>query len=673
MRKNGFWLITTHHSNNKKEKSGSFDMEQDRLLRKPTAYAIFLAMGFLFVFFWLTGRELAAEGNILWTGGYVFRTLLSSLLAGGVLGIGLCAVFYLLAAGGKPFGRKILPKEEDKEVGAPFFCRDSRNKTESSNRQADYGKGETLNRQADYGKGETLNRQADYGKSEAARQQTCSGKGGAARRQNIWGNIKVKRQSVTGGVVFWGSFLLLALGWLPGYLAYYPAICSYDCPTQIGQIAENSYIDHHPIAHTLLIKGAMSFGENVFGSTNRGIGFYALVQLLLLAAVFAFGIWRIYKRGVKLPWLAVLLMSAILFPFNSYMGITVTKDTIFSVFFLFLLLSMYELIYKSGEEKKVTWKELLFLGSAVCMILFRTNGKYAFLVFLTFSALTTLFGKSDRKRFGRIFLLAAAGFLAGNIALAVVFRATDAQQGDKREMLSMPIQQLSRCMLYHGGAGILPEDDNTMEESEKALIQDFILDEGYKEYDPVISDPVKRHTNTYVVRYRLKEFVSVYLSLLARYPGDFLNAALAVDAGYLYPGDMTHASVNMKEDISGMGYVQTHWNEEVFANYGIYKDSKWDWLHGRMERWADENGYLKIPVLRYLFMPGIWIWLYMALFGWLAIKREFAKCLPLALILGYYCTLLLGPTVQLRYIYPVMIAFPFTVFSGIGYRDGESL
>ena len=324
MRKNGFWLITTHHSNNKKEKSGSFDMEQDRLLRKPTAYAIFLAMGFLFVFFWLTGRELAAEGNILWTGGYVFRTLLSSLLAGGVLGIGLCAVFYLLAAGGKPFGRKILPKEEDKEVGAPFFCRDSRNKTESSNRQADYGKGETLNRQA------------DYGKSEAARQQTCSGKGGAARRQNIWGNIKVKRQSVTGGVVFWGSFLLLALGWLPGYLAYYPAICSYDCPTQIGQIAENSYIDHHPIAHTLLIKGAMSFGENVFGSTNRGIGFYALVQLLLLAAVFAFGIWRIYKRGVKLPWLAVLLLSAILFPFNSYMGITVTKDTIFSVFFLFL-------------------------------------------------------------------------------------------------------------------------------------------------------------------------------------------------------------------------------------------------------------------------------------------------------------------------------------------------
>ena len=612
MRKNGVWQIKTDKYKTIKEESGSFDMEQDRLLRKPTAYALFFVMGCLFVFFWLTGRDLAAEGNILWTGGYVCRTLLTSLLAGGLLGMGLCAVLYRLAAGEKLFGRNSLLRPKNHDGGEA--ARDQYNRTETK---------------------------------------------------------EVRRPF--GGAVFWGGFLLLALGWLPGYLAYYPAICSYDSPTQVGQIAENSFIDHHPIAHTLLIKGAMAFGENILGSVNAGIGFYALLQLLLLTAVFAFGIWRIYKHGVRLPWIAALFLLAMFYPFNMYMSITVTKDTVFSAFFLLLLLSVYELLYKSGGEKKVTWKESLFLGSAVCMILFRTNGKHTFLVFLVFSALALFFCKSDRKRFGRIFLLAAAGFLAGNIALAVVFRATDAQQGDKREMLSMPIQQLSRCMLYHGGAGILPEDDNTMEESEKALIQDFILDEGYKEYDPVISDPVKRHTNTYVVRYRLKEFVSVYLSLLARYPGDFLNAALAVDAGYLYPGDMTHASVNMKEDISGMGYVQTHWNEEVFANYGIYKDSKWDWLHGRMERWADENGYLKIPVLRYLFMPGIWIWLYMALFGWLAIKREFAKCLPLALILGYYCTLLLGPTVQLRYIYPVMIAFPFTVFSGIGYRDGESL
>lgn len=556
------------------------DMDRDRLLRKPIAYIMYAIMGFLFFFFSLTGRDLAAEGNIPWTGGYLFQTLAVSLAAGVPTGAALCTGLYCLAAHG------------------------------------------------------------------------AGGKGTGGRR------------GCPGGAVFGGSFLLLALGWLPGYLAYYPAICTYDSPIQIGQIAENSYIDHHPLAHTLLIRGAMNFGERVLGSVNRGMAAYALLQLLLQAAVLAFGILCLYRHGVRPLWLISLLFILAVFPFNIYMGLSVTKDTIFSAFFVLQILSVYELLFKAPEAGRVTWRELLFLASTLGMMLFRNNGKFAFCVFLAALALPVLFRKKSRRRFGKLLLWAAAGFLAGNMALAALLWLTGAQQGDRREMLSMPIQQLARCMIYHGGAGVLPEDDNTMEEADRALIRDFILDEGYRNYDPAISDPVKRHTNTYVVRYRLKDFAAAYFHLLAKYPGDFINAALAVDAGYLYPGDVTHAYVNTDPDLRGMGYVQTRWNEEVFANYGIYKDSGWEWLHGHMERWADENGYLRIPVLRYLFMPGIWLWLYLLLFGWLVLQRKFDSCLPLALILGYYGTLFLGPAVQLRYIYPVMLAFPFMALMG---------
>ena len=86
--------------------------------------------------------------------------------------------------------------------------------------------------------------------------------------------------------------------------------------------------------------------------------------------------------------------------------------------------------------------------------------------------------------------------MIGILSLKFLFIATNAEQEDKREMLSMPIQQLARTMIYHGGAGVLADDDNTMGESEKALINDFILSEAYKNYDAHISDPVKRHTNT---------------------------------------------------------------------------------------------------------------------------------------------------------------------------------
>ena len=61
-------------------------MDQGGLLRKPIAYVIFIVTGIAFVFFQITEKDLAERGNILWTGGYTFRTLSVSLLAGGALG-----------------------------------------------------------------------------------------------------------------------------------------------------------------------------------------------------------------------------------------------------------------------------------------------------------------------------------------------------------------------------------------------------------------------------------------------------------------------------------------------------------------------------------------------------------------------------------------------------------
>ena len=460
---------------------------------------------------------------------------------------------------------------------------------------------------------------------------------------------------ITQPQLFFGSLVLITLAWLPGYLAFYPGICAYDAPPQTEQIVNGGFIDHHPIAHTLLIKGAMQLGEALTGNVNTGIGIYTFLQLLFLSAVFAWGVTFLKKHGIGMTGLIIVQAVCMFYPFHWYMSISMTKDIIFTGFFLLQLMSLSGMMLSSGCSRLSV---LLFPASTVGMIAFRSNGQYAFMVLLLFIALAAIFGR-EHKKWGKLFLLALTGFLAGIALLQLLFRATDAEQADKREMLSMPIQQLARVMVYHGGIGVLPEDDNTLTESEKALINDFLLDEAYREYDPHISDPVKRHTNTYVVRYRSKEFILTYLNLLARYPGDFLNAALEINAGYLYPGDVSHAFINAAESQVGLGYVQTRWEEGTLNGRGIYKASKWESLHEEMERWADENAYLRLPIIKYLFMPGIWLWLYLLLFGFLAIRHESRLGLPLALVLGYYATLFLGPTVQLRYIYPVMAAYPF--------------
>lgn len=568
-------------------------MKEKRLLSKPTAYILFVLTGFLFLFCLLTGRELAAKGNILWTAGHTFWILGISLIAGGALGMLICLLFYRWAESGSILKKNSAePKNTDGQE-IPFYKK----------------------------AGRWLWNRAD-------------GKG-------PW-------------KIFSGSVLLHFLAWLPAFLAYYPAICAYDITIQTGQIVSGAYTDHHPIAHTLMLKGAMQLGENVFGNVNTGIGCYAVFQMLFLAVSFAFGMYCMYRRRSRKIWLLLIQLFCMFYPFHVYMSVSVTKDVILTAFFLFCLFSMREVL--DGNRAYIP----LFLFAGTGTLLFRNNAKYAFLVVCFFLLISFVFGRRKRRFWGMMLGMSLGVFLAGSLLLSGIFRAVNAQPGDRREMLCIPIQQLSRTMLYHGGVGAMPEDDNRMSEKDKALINDFILDEGYRAYRPDLTDPVKNHTNTYVARYRAKDFLSTYLGLFLQFPGDYLNAALAVDAGYLYPGDVSHAWINaQKGQAAGGGYVQTRWTEGELNERGIYKDSRWPELRERMEAWANNNVYLEYPVLKYLFVPGVWIWLYLLLTGWLLINRKFAECIPLTFVFGYFLTLLLGPTVQLRYLYPIMAAFPF--------------
>lgn len=459
--------------------------------------------------------------------------------------------------------------------------------------------------------------------------------------------------------VFALAFVLILLSYLPAYLAFYPGICAYDVTIQIGQLVDNALNDHHPIVHTLLLKAFLFLGSEVLGNVNVGIALYTLLQMLLLVLIFSYGIKILHSYRVKWYWQLLGILYCVCFPFHHYIALSTTKDTIFSVFFLLFEIALAVLLKKGENSLKIGKTDILFAVSVVGIVLFRSNGKYAMLVFVGFGLLALAFGKKSKRLLGRIFTVATVGLVIGQLILTGVFRFTGAEQGDKREMLSMPIQQLARCMIYHGGVGVLEEDDNTMEDVDKALINDFLLNESYKNYRGSLADPVKRHTNTYVVRYRTVEFAKTYLGLLTQYPGEFINAALAVDAGYLYPKDVSHAYVYAFQEREGEGYVQVNWYDELLNEWGIYKDSKWESLYDTMWEWADENAYLKLPILRYLFMPGSYLWLYLLLAGYLLISKRFRLLLPLALVLGYFATLLLGPTVQLRYIYPLMITLPF--------------
>ena len=483
-------------------------------------------------------------------------------------------------------------------------------------------------------------------------------------------NKKFQSNSKVLAAVFIGSLLLIFLSYIPYFLAYYPGILAYDSYIQIGQIFANEYNEHHPLFHTLMIKGALSIGENIFHSLNAGAAIYVLTQMLLLSMVFAYGILCLFKRGHRIFSLVTLLLL-MLFPFNGFLAVSVTKDVPFSAFFLLFVISLIEFV--SEESIKINLNVFLLGLSVIMCVLFRNNGKYAF-AFTVLAVLIVLLikvvkkpstdgkdkKKKEVKKYAAILALIMATLIVSTLALTIISKSLHAVQGDRREMLSVPIQQLARTYVYHAGAGVKSEDDNTMDEASKALINEFLLYDSAKLYRQDISDPVKRNTNTWVVVNKTSEFAKVYLGLFVKYPGDYFNAFFAQNAGFIDIGDKSHAYVNDPDQIKGHGYVQTKWEDSLY-NRGFYQDTKWQTLRNKFDTFADTNAYLGFPVIKYIFMPGIYLWIYVFAFVYAIKKKKAGAFLVISLIAGYYATMFFGPTVQLRYVYPVMIALPFII------------
>lgn len=487
-------------------------------------------------------------------------------------------------------------------------------------------------------------------------------------------NNQEKQTEFKGQKVYWISWISIFACWIPVFLAYYPGILAYDSYVQMGQILESAYNNHHPIIHTLLIQMFLNIG-NYLGSVNLGVAMYTVTQMLALSGVMALGVSMLAKKGVGKLWLTAVVLLCGLNPANSYLAISMTKDIYFTVFVLLFVFCLL----KFGENTKYypIW-DIVYVVATVFMILFRNNGMYAVLVclgiYVFFAFIGACFGKKKRikekrKQFWLFLIKTVMGIFIGLFILGGLNRSVGAQDGDKREMLSLPIQQIARCMVYHGGVDVKENQDDTISYEDKALINEFILGEGYVKYNPSISDPVKRCTNTWVVLNKMKEFVSMYIRLAIDYFGDYLNAFLAVNSGYLSVVDESHAKVNLYEDEMGLGYLQTRWEMSVIDKLGIGKDSKWPMLHEKMENFASNNVYLNIPIVRQLVAPGMYLWCYLVLAVWVFFHRDKKWLIPFYFVIGYYVTLVLGPTVQLRYIYPLMVLLPFYYLYVLNSRD----
>lgn len=443
--------------------------------------------------------------------------------------------------------------------------------------------------------------------------------------------------------VFFMAWGIIFLCWIPVFLAYYPAVMAYDFNMQSVQIFTGLYHTHHPLIHTGLLWIFFRLGEYM-GSYQAGMACFAVFQMLILSCVMGYSctfVWRLLKK--KLPLLLTVLFYGIL-PVHSVLSVSITKDVLFSAFFLLFLLLFCEREYMGGKNSISLEAGLLFSGTL--MILLRNNAVYAF---IPFAVLYILADRTRRLRTGAVCLLIL--LLGKGIGLTLQY-GLQAGTGSISEMCSVPMQQFARVGFLHG---------NDLSDEDYARIDRYVYDEYWQRYNPPIADTVKITVAADGIENweeNLAVTVRDWLITGLHYPNEYLDAFLYLTSGYWFLDDVSYAEV-LGADLDGrMGILYTFNGSASSAFEGVETHPLFPWLERQMEKIVSANSFFHWPVLSQLFKPSVYCLL--LVFGLLVFlyRKERKKELLAALPLFYLFTLLLGPVALVRYAYPFILLAP---------------
>ena len=457
------------------------------------------------------------------------------------------------------------------------------------------------------------------------------------------------RRSIRSDRPAWQVWLLdtviILLCWFPVLLAYYPSVFAYDAEGQLYQVLAHDYSTHHPLLHTIFLGVFFQLGGSLPGSYSAGMAVHSVVQMILMACVFGYVLAFLYRKGVPVYLRTVLLLFYALFPTNSILAMSTTKDVLFSALVLLHTLCVYRMT--DSTEIFTAKKQILYILWTVLMLLFRNNALYALIVSISVIGITLC--RSTAKNSGswrRYLMLTALAVIlsgAGNMALK---SSLHAHNGSPREMLSIPLQQMARTRVT--AEETLPPD--MRQELNQYLPEEWV----FAAYNPYLADPVK---NRAVIHDNPAGLIKTWIRLGLSHPQIYIDAFLDNSVGYWFLEDRTHAQIYGLGTESGFGYLSTD-NRAMPAGCEIVERSCLPELRAFLEKIVSDNAYQKVPVLRIIFAPAFYWWLLCLYMAAVIYRRQYLLLLPAVFLIGYYLTLLLSPAVLIRYMYPFVVTVP---------------
>ena len=442
------------------------------------------------------------------------------------------------------------------------------------------------------------------------------------------------------------SFVFIIICWLPYIISYYPIILSPDPSFQIKQFfgIRTKYADyailldenvvmtnHHPVTHTVLLGSCLKLGTMI-GNDNLGLFFYSIIQITILAGVFAFSIYYMQKMNLKTKYLIGVLIIYALVPMFPLYAMSGVKDVLFGAFIFLYLIFLHNLIKTKGVGYK-WWHYLLIIILLILICLFRNNGIHVLILSLPFTIIVA------RKIWRQLLIVMVCVFGFYGVFDKVILPYFKITPGSIREVLSVPFQQTARYVLYHG--------DELNSEEIAAIDKILGIDTLAERYDPELADDVKNEFNKYATDEDLKAYFKVWFNCLLKHPGTYIEATMNNVYGFFYPEKTKW-------------YVYYNFDDRITEDGFDYHYNSLSGMRNILSSVAVAFPY--IPVVGLISNIGFNVWLILAFLTYAIYKKLYKYILFLAPVIVLILVCVVGPAnTYFRYALPFIFAMPFII------------
>lgn len=427
-------------------------------------------------------------------------------------------------------------------------------------------------------------------------------------------------------------FLIILACWIPYFIIYFPGILTGDSLSELNMILGNKVItDHHTVLHVLFMGLGYQIGNFITHNTNFAVATISLMQMIIMASIFAYFISFINKRNVNKIFIIFSILFFALVPMHAFYSITLWKDVIFSGMCLLLTIELFKLLEKKDN---ITFKNsYTFIIISLLTVFFRNNAIYMYIILAIF----TIF--IFKKQLKVILPMLLIVFCVYFVVKGPVYNYFGIRTSKSSEYIAIPLQQIGR--MAYKGVEFTKEEEELINE----LIPVKVL---RKSYNAEIVDSIKFNDkyNYEVFDKNKGKYFKLWLSLCYKHFDIAVEAYLTSTLGYWYP-NITYWVNTAKIDDNDIG---------------VYSNS---FVPDNIKRGVSKLATRDLPLVANTWSIALCFYL-IVLFAYITVRRRGKIFLYIYLpIFGIWLTMMAATPVfaEFRYVYSAFTCLPFLFLS----------